>query len=426
MDARSAIDRVSVTPVAVPDPPLCNAAGCHEPYALRCVVEVEDGSGRVGLGEAYGDDATRSALEAAAPRLRGLDAWNLAALWGAVREAVDGAAEGAAHNAPGAVRSRAGNAFAALEVACLDLQGQQAGVPVAELLGGRHRAEVEFSAYLFFKFGRHAPLLPGEAAPPPDPWGEARDAAAMVAQARRFAALHGFSTFKLKAGVLPPAEEVGSLRALREAFPEAPLRIDPNATWTVPTAVAAARALREIRLEYYEDPSAGMDAMAEVRRAGGLPTATNMCITSFADLARAVAVRPVDYVLADHHFWGGLRETVRLSATCRDLGIGVSMHSNTHLGISLAAMVHVAAAMPHLTAACDTHYPWQAGHDLVAEPWRFDRGRLRVPEAPGLGVTLDRARLAAMHADWERCGIRRRNDRDEMRRHVPGWERPRW
>lgn len=426
MGARSAIDRVTVTPVAVPDPPLLNAAGCHEPFALRCIVEVEDGTGRVGLGEAYGDDATRGALAAAAPLLRGLDPWNLAAVWGAVREAVDGGAEGAAHNAPGAVRSRAGNAFAALEVACLDLQGQRADVPVAELLGGRHRTEVEFSAYLFFKFGRHAPRADGEPASTPDAWGEARDAARLVDQARRFALRHGFSTFKLKAGVLPPAEEVAVLRALREAFPSAPLRIDPNATWSLPTALAAARALRDIGLEYYEDPCAGMDGMAEVRRGSGLPTATNMCVASFADLARATAVRPVDYVLADHHFWGGLRETVRLSATCRDLGIGVSMHSNTHLGISLAAMVHVAAAMPHLTAACDTHHPWQEDHDLVAEPWRFERGRLRVPEAPGLGVTLDRTRLAAMHADWERCGIRRRNDRDEMRRHVPGWERPQW
>ncbi len=440
MANRAAIAGVAVTPVAVPDPPLLNAAGCHEPFALRCIVEIEDGAGRVGLGEAYGDDATRQALEAAAPALRGADPWNLASIWAAVAGASGGTggktpapdgAEGAALNAPGAVRSRAANAYAALEVACLDLQGRQADVPVAELLGGRHRPAVEFSAYLFYKFGRHAPRDPAAQGAPPlaDPWGEALDPAGIVAQARRMAERHGFGTFKLKGGVFPPEEEAAAVEALRDAFPRAPLRLDPNAVWSVPTAVRIGAALRESGgLEYYEDPTAGMEGMAEARRASGLPCATNMCVTSFGDLPRAVALRPVDFILSDHHFWGGLRATVRLSAFCRDFGLGVSMHSNTHLGVSLAAMVHVAAAMPHLTAACDTHYPWQEGHDVIAEAWRFEEGRLRVPEGPGLGVTLDRRRLAAMHEAWQRCGIRRRNDRDEMRRHVPGWEyrNPRW
>jgi len=428
MTARS-VARVTVTPVAVPDPPLLNAAGCHEPYALRSIVEVEDGAGRVGLGEAYGDGSTVEALQAAAERLRGADPWNLTAVWAAACSAVRaGGAEGAALNAPGAARSRAGNAYAALEVACLDLQGQQAGVPVAELLGGRQRDAVEFSAYLFYKYGRHAPRSADAPAPAADDWGEALDAEGIVAQAGAFVRRHGFGTFKFKGGVFPPEQEVAAAAALRQAFPHALLRLDPNAVWTVETSVRAGERLREIGLEYYEDPTAGMEGMAEVRQRTGLPTATNMCVTSFADLPRAVRLEPVAYVLSDPHFWGGLRATVRLSAFCRDFGLGVSMHSNTHLGVSLAAMVHVAAAMPHLTAACDTHYPWQAAHDLIAQPWRFEGGRLRVPETPGLGVTLDRARLAAMHEDWQRCGLRRRNDRDEMRRHIPAWEyrNPRW
>lgn len=428
LPAPRAIAEVTVTPVAVPDPPLLNAAGCHEPYALRCIVEVADGAGRVGLGEAYGDDGTVGALRAAAGPLRGLDPWNLAGVWAATAAAVRGGGEGAALNAPGADRSRAGNAYAALEVACLDLQGHQAGVPVAELLGGRVRDEVEFSAYVFYKFGRHAPRQDGGPSGPEDAWGEAVDAAGIVRQARRLVQRYGFGTFKFKGGVFPPDQEVEACAALRAAFPAAPLRLDPNALWTIETAVRCGERLRDIGLEYYEDPVAGMEGMAEIRRRTGLPTATNMCVTSFGDLPRAVQVAPVAYILSDHHFWGGLRATVRLSAFCRDFGIGVSMHSNTHLGVSLAAMVQVGAAMPHLTAACDTHYPWQDGHDLLNERFCFRAGRLRVPDGPGLGVTLDRQRLAAMHADWERCGLRRRDDAAEMRRHVPGWEdrRPRW
>jgi len=431
MPIRPTIARVTVTPVAVPDPPLLNASGCHEPFALRSIVEVEDRAGRVGLGEAYGDDGTVAALRQAGASLVGLDPWNLGAVWAAVRESVaPGGGAGGALNAPGADRSRAGNAYAAFEVACLDLQGRQAGVPVAELLGGRHRDEVEFSAYLFYKFGRHAPRNPNDpaTAPAADGWGEALDPAGIVRQAHRFVDRFGFGTFKFKGGVFPPDQEVEATAALRAAFPAALLRLDPNALWSVETSVRAGLRLAEIGLEYYEDPTRGMEGMAEVRRRTALATATNMCVTSFADLPKALRLEPVAYILSDHHFWGGLRATVRLSAFCRDFGIGVSMHSNTHLGVSMAAMVHVGAAMPHLTAACDTHFPWQMEHDLLRERWVFRDGRLRVPERPGLGVTLDRTRLAAMHADWEACGIRRRDDGDEMRRHVPGWEyrNPRW
>ncbi len=242
------IARVTVTPVAVPDPPLLNAAGCHAPYALRSLVEVEDASGRVGLGEAYGDDATVEALRAAGERITGLDPWNLAAVEAGGLSAPpappgpagETALGGAAHHAPGATRSFARNAYAAIEVACLDLQGQHAQVPVAELLGGRQRDEVAFSAYLFYKFAQHAPRPDGSSPPPPDAWGEALDAPGMVRQARRFQELYGFTTFKLKGGVFPPEREVDAVAALRVALgSEAPLRLDPNGIWTVETSVAA-------------------------------------------------------------------------------------------------------------------------------------------------------------------------------------------
>jgi len=58
------------------------------------------------------------------------------------------------------------------------------------------------------------------------------------------------------------------------------------------------------------------------------------------------------------------------------------MHSNSHLGVSLMAMAHVAAATPHLTYACDTHYPWQQAKDEVAEIWiTFPDPQLRTSKA---------------------------------------------
>ena len=201
------------------------------------------------------------------------------------------------------------------------------------------------------------------------------------------------------------------MELLRQAFPDRPLRLDPNALWSVETSLEVARAVESLDMEWLEDPARGMQEMAEVRRGTHVPLSTNMCVTAFSELPEAARLRPVDVILADHHFWGGLRETVRLSAFCHDFGFGVGMHSNSHYGISLAAMVHVGAAMPYLTADCDTHYPWLDEDIVRGEPFHFEDGALHVPTAPGLGVTLDPDRFAAAAERYRRMGITDRDDR---------------
>lgn len=168
--------------------------------------------------------------------------------------------------------------------------------------------------------------------------------------------------------------------------------------------------------------------MAEVARGATMPLATNMCVVSSADLPEGFGQRVVGVVLADHHYWGGLRRSAELAATCRAWGVGVSMHSNSHLGISLAAMTHLGAALPELTYAADTHTPWQYGEDVLAEPLRIVDGAVRVPDAPGLGVRLDPDALARLHENYLHCGIRERDDTAYLRSIDPGFEkrRPRW
>src|SRR5690606_20084148 len=103
-------------------------------------------------------------------------------------------------------------------------------------------------------------------------------------------------------------------------------------------------------------------------------------------------------------------------------------HSNSHLSISLAAMVHLAAATPNLTYACDTHWPWKT-EDVVADgALRFVDGAVPVPAGPGLGVQIDDDALAALHEQYLRCGIRDRDDTGYMRTVDPGFEllSPRW
>ena len=87
----------------------------------------------------------------------------------------------------------------------------------------------------------------------------------------------------------------------------------------------------------------------------------------------------------------------------------------------MAAMVHLAAAVPNLTYDCDTHYPWQDGGDLVVNPLKFEDGAIAVPTAHGLGIEVDRDRLAILHQQYIDCGLTYRNDEIEMQKVEPGW-----
>jgi glucarate dehydratase len=306
----------------------------------------------------------------------------------------------------------------------LDVQGHATGRPVSDLLGGKVRDAVSFSAYLFYKWAAH----PGGE---PDRWGEALDPAGIVAQARRMIGEYGFTAIKLKGGVFPPEEEMKAIEALREAFPDHPLRLDPNAAWTPQTSVKVAAGLAGV-LEYLEDPTPGLDGMAEVAAQSPMPLATNMCVVAFEQLAPAVAKKSVGVVLSDHHYWGGLQRSRLLAGICDTFGLGLSMHSNSHLGISLAAMVHLAGATPNLTYACDTHWPWKeeaAVSDVVkAGVLGIRDGAVAVPTTPGLGVEIDDEALGALHEQYLRCGIRNRDDTGYMRSIHPDFEAssPRW
>ncbi|UWE10039.1 glucarate dehydratase family protein [Actinacidiphila bryophytorum] len=416
------ITGVDITPVAFRDPALLNAVGVHEPYALRAIVEVHTDQGISGLGETYADEGHLRRLRAAVDVITGMDVYTLGGMHRRISEALGGDSGSDGHGLTGMITSSstADRVFSPFEVACLDIQGKAAGLPVSDLLGGAVRERVPFSAYLFYKWAGH----PGAE---PDAWGEALDPDGIVAQARRMTEQYGFGAIKLKGGVMPPEEEIEAVRALHKAFPGVPLRLDPNAAWSVETSVRVAGELDGI-LEYLEDPTPGQRGMAEVARRAPMPLATNMCVVAFDELSSAVARDSVQVVLSDHHYWGGLQRSLLLAGICRTFDLGLSMHSNSHLGISLAAMTHLAAATPNLTYACDTHWPWKSEEVVVPGALEFADGAVRVPTTPGLGVELDRDALARLHEQYVRCGLRERDDTGYMQRIDPSYERksPRW
>jgi glucarate dehydratase len=420
------ITDMHITPSALGDPPLLNAAGLHAPYCLRTVVELVTDNGLTGLAEVPGSVAVDAALAAVRDVVIGADPRNWHALRAKLAERCSPETSVSRGDKPWDGRTRV-QVYSALDVACLDLQGKAYGVPVAALLGGVVRERVPYSAYLFYKYEGAG----GERAFGTDPaatgWAAARQAAALdpagvVAQAQAMVQEFGFESIKLKGGVFEPAQEVAAMKALHEAFgPDVPLRLDPNALWTVETSIKFGREMEGI-LEYLEDPCRTQEGMAAVRRALKTPLATNMCTTSFDDLPGSVKHASEDIILTDHHYWGGLRASMELAAHCRIFSRGVSMHSNNHGGISLAAMTHLGAAMPNLSYALDTHYPWQWEDIIVGGRMNIEGGCVTLPKGAGLGVELDRAALARAADNYRRCGLTERNDEPEMQKKVPGWK----
>ncbi|MEP7277432.1 MAG: enolase C-terminal domain-like protein [Bacteroidota bacterium] len=419
------IKELVITPIAVTDPPLLNAAGLHAPFALRTIVEIITDDNISGISEIPGNAAIDAALAEAGKLIIGLDPFRLNQL----REILEknfGKEDMHARGLTPWDQRKLVHIFSAIEVACLDIIGKVTGRPVVDLLGGKLRDRVPFAAYLFYKppgaGGQRAFGIDEQA----QGWARARQASALnpeeiVAQAKAMCSAFGFGSIKLKGGVFEPAAETAAMFALRDAFGTGvPLRIDPNGVWETGTAIKYGRKLEPV-IEYLEDPVRGQANMALVRKSLKVPLATNMCTTSFEDIPGSIRLHSEDIILSDHHFWGGLRASMELAAICKTFGRDLSMHSNSHLGISLAAMVHLGAALPNLRYALDTHYPWQSDEVIKGGHIAFEDGAVQVPDGPGLGVELDKDALARLHQNWLNCSLTKRDDEIEMQKIEPGW-----
>jgi glucarate dehydratase len=410
------ITRLRVTPIALPDPPILAASGCHGPYFLRNIIEIETDWGITGIGETHGGERNTRSLDAC-------------------REYIVGQSAFAYRKFAADLKEMSNAVYAGIELACLDAVGRATGRRLCELLGGPVREQVEFASYLFFRYAADHPAVfddprlvdnRGKGNAALDPWGEVRTPEAMAEMAWRFHEKWGFRVHKLKAGVLPPDVELESLQAISSRFDgKHPVRIDPNGRWRVPTALRIGEKLKDLPLEYYEDPVSGQEAMAQVRRETGLTMSTNSCVTRFRHIPEAVRTEPIDVVLGDHHGWGGITAVQTLGTMTEPLNWGLSQHSNNHAGVTMAAMIHVGAVTPQLTIASDTHYVWLVeGADIIEGPnLPIIGGQMAVPRGVGVGVTLDRDKLARAHETYQKCGMRGRDDRSTMRRFEPEWRR---
>jgi glucarate dehydratase len=387
------------TTVTVPiEAPLRHANGCHWGRFVRTIVEVETDEGIVGLGEmGGGGESAEAAFHALKSYLIGHDPARLEELRFLIC------------NPTASLYNNRTQMFAAIEFACLDILGQKWDVPVSELLGGRLRDRVPFASYLFF---RYADSRTGK--------GEVRTIEQLVEEARTLKERYGFTSHKLKGGVFPPEYELECYRSLAIELEGDRFRFDPNGVWSTETAIWFGQQIEdvwELRHDYLEDPVFGLNGMRRVREKVRIPLATNTVVVNFEQLAANILDTAVDVVLLDTTFWGGIRACVKAAGVCETFQLGVAVHSSGELGIQLATMLHLGAVIPNLSFAADAHYHHLTDDIIEGGKLKYENGEIVVPTAPGLGVKLDRNKLAEYRELYQRLGSYP-YDQDPLR---PGW-----
>jgi len=369
----STIAEVRATPINVPMvAPYRFSFGTLASFTTT-IVEVVDSDGEVGIGETPHGDLS-ALVVAMGERLRGLP---IDALNEAEARCVARTGFSLWDDAAGERR-----AFGGIEIALWDLRAKRAGVPLVDLLGGRVRDTVGFTEYFAFRVGRE------------------ETSAQVIDTCTRLAADHDVPWFEGKLGVLDVNTEMQLVADLaRELGPGKVLRLDANGAYTVPTARQVCHRLTELGVGWLEDPCRTLDETARLRADG--------VITSFsthqADLVRAARTGVPDAFCLDATEMGGLRRTQDFLRACAALGIDFWCYSGD-AGVMTAAYLHLTAAEPSMIRPHQSLFRFTA--DVVIEQGHYAprSGVLPVPDAPGLGVTLDREALARMHERFRADG----------------------
>jgi len=390
------ITNIKATTVTVPlEAPLRHSIGSHWGRFVRTIVEVETDEGITGLGEmGGGGESAEAAIRGMNAYLIGHDPLQLEQLYWKIC------------NPTASLYNSRTQIHAAIEFACIDIIGKKLGIRACDLLGGALRDEVAFASYLFFrdfdsKTGR----------------GGEETVEQMVAHAKALQAEHGFTAHKLKAGLFAPDHELEVFRAIAAAFPKHGVRVDPNGAWSVEQSIRFGQAIEDLNNDYFEDPTWGMEGMRRVREFVRIPTSTNQIVVNFEQLTQNVRAIAADVVLLDTTFWGGLRQAWLAGVVCQKFNIGVAVHSSGELGIQLATMLHLGAALPNQLFAADAHYHHLLDDVIKGGKMKYRGGKIAVPQGPGLGVELDQNKLAEYAELYKELGGYT-YDRDPAR---PGW-----
>ncbi|MFK7939808.1 MAG: mandelate racemase/muconate lactonizing enzyme family protein [Roseovarius sp.] len=366
------IQSITATPVNIPFVAPYRFSYGSIAALTKTIIELRTEDGVIGLGECADGDRAAD-IEAMGVALIGRD---VRLVRDAARAVVPGMAYSPWDNIPAKRR-----VFAGIEMAMWDARGKTEEVPLWHLLGGKQRDTIALTEY--FAFRHPGASHPGEATPTQI----ARFCAQMIDN-------HDAQIFEGKLATVDLATEVQMVREVRAAIGSRELRLDANLGWTLPTAKAALRALAPFDVAWYEEPVETYEEMAALRA---------YCPASFSshtvDLPKAALIGAPDAIVTNLNELGGITSAVEFIQSCAQFNIGFRFHSG-ETGVASAAYLHVSAALEHVRDASQTLFRWYADDVIEGGPFVPKSGQVKVPDGPGLGVTLDQDALKRCHARY--------------------------
>ncbi len=363
------ITRIETIPVEVPLKQGMTTKTAHGEHIVSpyVILRVHTDEGLTGLGEAT-----------VAPRWSGETSASCTA---AIRDLVDPALKG---EDPTDVNRLCGvmdevvklNPFtkAGVEMALWDLAGKRAGKPLYQLLGGKVRQEIPMK------------MVVG-----------AFDVPTSVALAEKFLQW-GVQCLKVKVG-LDPGEDLERVRAVRAlAGPDIRMSIDANCGWPPAVARRMLHLLEPLDILFAEQPMAPQfdDEAALIRTGTTIPIMADESVFTPHDAMQTALRRSADIISVYPGKNGGIGQTLGISHVAGAAGLRCHMGSNLELGIATAAMLHVAASVECVdseTYPGDLLGPLYHEGDMIETPLELGPVHAKVPEGPGLGVTLDEAQI---------------------------------
>ena len=366
------IDKVEVFGVSIPMVGEYKNAYVSKSVQKSPVVRITAGGiagyGNVDPTPGYSKEQAPQQIEALrntfAPLITGMDATNVHAVLAKIEPARKGFLD----------------SKAAIEMACVDLAARIAKMPVHAYLGGAVKDRLLFNAWIGI-------LTPEQAAKETLEWKK-----------------KGFRSAKIKVGGNIEADR-DRVAAVREAVgPDFHLRIDANAGYDADTSIKLAKMVAPYKLQLFEQPVPEDDipGMVRVRReanALGLPVMADESVTDHASLIRIIKAEAADIVKVKIMKQGGFLNTRRMIATAEAAGIRCVVGHGFGLGVNTMAEVMLAATSANVIDGLESVGPLKMTDDIITRKIDISSGSMPLPGGPGLGVTLDDAKLEKYRFD---------------------------
>ena len=263
-------------------------------------------------------------------------------------------------------------AKAALETALLDLAGQITGKPIWALLGEQCRKEIPLSVSL---------------ANP-----DFKQDLALVERLQD----DGVNIVKIKTGFKDHAFDLMRLQRLRSDYPNLTIRIDYNQGLKSKDALSSVCEIDQFNPSFIEQPVVAhdFDTMARLKKATSAPLLADESVFGPEDMRRAIAEEICDGVSVKIMKSGGLKRGIEIAQMASDNGLPAYGGDMFETGIAHLAGVHMIAVSPNISLGCEFyHATYYLLEDLLAEPFPINSGKVQVPDAPGLGISVDPDRL---------------------------------